>query len=141
MGNNLTVVNKYQNDQKFTVKVEGNVRIKNFKGNRKMQNHETMTVAKNGQVSTYYKWSNAKEATKESALNLNATKFGIFNKLRKADKADKNGNKLTRSDLEALRKDKNLQKQMGITIKYDPQEKVYGIYNQKEKTTLYFDYD
>ena len=60
MGNNLTVVNKYQNDQKFTVKVEGNVRIKNFKGNRKMQNHETMTVAKNGQVSTYYKWSNAK---------------------------------------------------------------------------------
>ena len=106
-----------------------------------MQNHETMTVAKNGQVSTYYKWSNAKEATKESALNLNATNFGIFNKLRKADKADKNGNKLTRSDLEALRKDKNLQKQMGITIKYDPQEKVYGIYNQKEKTTLYFDYD
>ena len=39
------------------------------------------------------------------------------------------------------RKTKNLQKQMGITIKYDPQEKVYGIYNQKEKTTLYFDYD
>ena len=46
MGNNLTVVNKYQNDQKSTVKVEGNVRIKNFKGNRKMQDHETMTVAK-----------------------------------------------------------------------------------------------
>ncbi len=140
MGDSLTVVNKYQNNQKFNVKIEGNVKIKNFKGNRKMQDHETMTVAKNGQVSTYYKWSNTKDATKESALNLNTTNFGIFDKLRKADKKDKNGDKLTRSDLDALYKDKNLQKQMGVVVKYDAKEKVYGIYNQKEKTALYFDY-
>ena len=32
------------------------------------------------------------------------------------------------------------QKQMGVVVKYDAKEKVYGIYNQKEKTALYFDY-
>lgn len=136
---NLTVANKAQGTT-FNVKVDGNVTISNTKNKGQLQKNETRTTVKDGQVSNYYQWGNAKNATKESALNLSSSNFLIFDKLRKADKNDKNGEKLTQSDLEALRKDKALQKELGITVKYDAQEKVYGLYG-KNGSTLYFDFD
>lgn len=139
---NLTVA--YRGDDmgrtKFTVNVAGNFTISNTKNKGNLQNHETRTVVKNGQAKTYYKWSNMPNATYESTLNLNYNNYTIFDGIRKADKNDKKGEKLTQSDLEALRKDKSLQKKLGVTVKYDPQEKVYGIYGNND-TKLYFDFD
>ncbi len=135
----LTVANKAQGNT-FKVKVDGNVTIRNTKGKGPMKNNEAKTVVKNGDVTNYYKWGNQKSATKESALNLNASNYLIFDKLRSADKSDKKGEKLTQSDLEALRKNKALQKQLGVTVKYDPDEKVYGLYGANG-STLYFDFD
>lgn len=125
---------------KFNVQVEGNVTISNTKNKGALQNHETRTTVKNGKVDTYYKWSNQKNATHENALNLNYANYTIFEALKKADKTDKKGEKLTQSDLEALRKDKKLQKELGVTVKYDANEKVYGLYG-KNGSTLYFDFD
>lgn len=135
----LTVANKAQGNT-FKVKVDGNVTIRNTKGNGPMKNNEAKTVVQDGQVTNYYKWGNKDSATKERALNLNASNYLIFDKLRSADKADKKGEKLTQSDLEALRKNKALQKELGVTVKYDPDEKVYGLYGSSG-STLYFDFD
>ncbi len=135
----LTVANKGSGTT-FKVKVEGNVTIQNFKGDRKLQDHEIKTVVKNGNATNLYKWSNTNHATTESALNLGSKNFLIFDAIRKADKSDKKGEKLTRSDLEALRKDKALQKKLGVTVKYDAQEQVYGIYGASG-SKLYFDFD
>ncbi len=139
---NLTVA--YKGDDmrrtKFTVNVEGNFTISNTKNKGKLANHETRTTVKNGRANTYYKWGNTPNATLESVLNLNYTNYTIFDGIRKADKNDKKGEKLTQSDLEALRKDKALQKKLGVTVKYDAQEKVYGIYG-KNDAKLYFDFD
>ncbi len=136
---NLTVANKAQG-YTFNVKIEGNVTIRNFKGNREMQSNEMKTVVEDGRITNYYKWGNAKNPRKERALNLNSSNYDIFNALRKADKKDKNGEYLTISDLEALRTNKALQKQLGVTVKYDPDEKVYGLYGETG-SKLYFDFD
>lgn len=135
----LTVANKAQGTT-FKVKVEGNVTIRNTKNTGAMKDNEVRTVVDDGRVSNYYKWGNTKAPTKERALNLNSSNFLIFDGIRKADKNDKNGEKLTQSDLEALRKNKALQKELGVIVKYDPEEKVYGIYG-KTGTTLYFDFE
>lgn len=135
----LTVANKAQGTT-FNVKIDGNVTIKNTKNNGAMKDNEVKTVVKDGHVTNYYKWSNTKTETKERALNLNASNYLIFDKLRKADKSDKKGEKLTQSDLEALRKNKALQKELGVTVKYDPEAKVYGLYGNTG-STLYFDFD
>lgn len=135
----LKVSNRAQGSS-FQVKVEGNVTIKNFKGNRELKNNEAKTTVKNGKVSNSYKWSNTDHPTKESALNLNSTNYGIFDALRSADKSDKKGEKLTQSDLEALRTNPKLQKELGVQVKYDAKEKVYGIYGENG-STLYFDFD
>lgn len=84
----LKVSNRAQGSS-FQVKVEGNVTIKNFKGNRELKNNEAKTTVKNGKISNSYKWSNTDHPTKESALNLNSTNYGIFDALRSADKSDK----------------------------------------------------
>lgn len=125
---------------KFTVKIDGNCTISNTKNKGNLNDHETRTTVKNGRVTTYYKWGNMPKATTERALNLNYANYVIFDGLRKADKNDKKGEKLTQSDLEALRKNKALQKELGVTVKYDSQEKVYGLYGATG-TKLYFDFD
>lgn len=135
----LTVANKSQSTT-FSVKVDGNVTISNTKNKGKLENNETKTTVKNGRVENYYKWPNSQNATKESALNLNSGNYNIFDNIRKADKNDKAGKKFTRSDLEALRKDKNLQKELGVTVRYDAKEQVYGIYGANG-SKLYFDFD
>ncbi len=105
-----------------------------------MGNNEAKTVVKNGKVANYYKWSNRDNPTSERALNLSENNYLIFDKLRKADKTDKNGKILTQSDFEALRKNPQLQKELGVSVKYDAKEKVYGIYGTNG-STLYFDFD
>ncbi len=137
---NLTVEMKSSDNTHFSVKVNGNVTISTTKNKGALQNNQTRTTVKNGQVETRYKWSNKDYATKERALNLNRSNYMIFDALRKADKTDKKGEQLTQSDLEALRKDKALQKELGVTVKYDAKEKVYGLYGNSG-STLYFDFD
>ncbi len=136
---NLTVANRTQGGT-FNVYVSGNLTIKNYKGDRPLQTHEAKTVIKNGNPTNYYQWSNPKKPTKERALQLNSTNYTIFDAVRKSDKKDNKGEKLTQSDLDAFRNNKKLQKELGVTVKYDPQEKVYGIYGQYG-TTLYFDFE
>lgn len=136
MGNDLTVANKAQPNQKFTVKLADNVTIRNYKGREKMQPNDVKTTYKDGQVSNYYQWGNTAAPTKEKSLNMSYNNFLIFDKLRKADGNAKN---LSRKDLEALRNNKQLQKELGITVKYDANEKVYGIYGAGG-SKLYFDF-
>jgi len=135
----LNVANKYQ-QHNFHVQIDGNVTIKNFKGERALRDNEIKTVVKNGKISNFFKWTNKDHATLERALNLSTTNYTVFDKLRKADKSDKKGAKLTRSDLEAFRKDKKLQQELGVKVKYDAKEKVYGIYGA-DGSKLYFDFD
>lgn len=135
----LDVTNKAQPQEHFKVQVNGNVKIQNFKGNGSLQDHQFRTNVKNGQVSNWYQWSGGKP-TKESHLNLNATNYAIFDSIRKADKKDKNGAVLTRSDLQALRNNKALQKKLGITVKSDESAGVYTIIGPNN-STLYFDFD
>lgn len=137
----LRVVNKAQPDiNNCKVNIEGNVRISNRKGTGKLQKNDAETQVKNGKVTSFYQWDNKSNPTKENALNLNASNFLIFDGVRQADKSDKDGKKLTKSDLEALRKDKAMQKKLGVTVKYDAKEQVYGLYG-KDGSTLYFDFD
>ncbi len=135
----LTVANKAQGNT-FNVKIDGNVTIRNYKGAGEMKNNDVKTLVQDGKVTNLYKWGNKNTPTKERALNLNSSNYLIFDALRKADKNDKKGEKLTLSDLEALRTNKALQKELGVTVKYDPDEKVYGLYG-KTGSTLYFDFD
>ncbi len=142
MGGELTVVNKAQSrTDKFKVRVDGNVKIQNFKGNRGLNKYELRTTVKNGQVTNWFRWGNTKAPTKESALNLGSSNFTLFDKLRKADAKDRNGAALTRSDLEAVRKDKKLQQKLGLSaVRYDANEKVYCFVG-KDGNQLYFDYE
>lgn len=139
MGDNLTVAQRSQSSNQFNVKVDGNVTIQNFKGNRKLGNLEAKTVVKKGHVNNYFKWGNMPNETKERALNLSATEYGMFEAARKADKSDKKGEVLTRSDLQALKKDTALQKKLGITIRADESKGIYTL--TKNGSTLYFDFD
>lgn len=142
MGGELTVVNKAQpSTDNFKVRVDGNVKIQNFKGNRGLNEYETRTTVKNGQVTNWFRWGGAKAPTKERALNLGSSNFTLFDKLRKADAKDKKGTVLTRSDLEAVRKNKKLQQQLGLSaVRYDANEKVYCLVG-KDGNQLYFDYE
>ena len=72
-------------------------------------------------------------------MNLNSTNYDIFNALRKADKKDKKGEVLTRSDLQALKKDPALQKKLGVTVRADESKGVYTL--TKNGSTLYFNFD
>ena len=137
----LTVANKANDRSQFNVRVQGNVTIRNFKDHKDPTNaNEVKTVVKNGEVHNYYKWENMNHATSERALNLSSNNYNIFAAISKADKSDKKGEILSKSDLEALRKNPQLQKELGIKVKYDPDEQVYGIYGANG-STLYFDFD
>ena len=59
--------------------------------------------------------------------------------LKKADKKDKNGAVLSRSDLQALKKDPALQKKLGVTVRADESKGVYTV--TSNGSTLYFDFD
>ena len=135
----LNVTNKAQPQEHFKVKVNGNVKIQNFKGDGTLKDHQIRTTVKNGAVSNWYQWTGGK-ATKESHLNLNATNYNIFNAITKADKKDKKGEVLTRSDLQALKNDKQLQKKLGVVVRSDESKGVYTIQGPNN-SMLYFDFD
>ena len=134
----LKVANKAQPSNNFHVQVNGNVTIQNHKGNAPLKDQQARTIVKNGKVSNYYQWTGGKP-TKEAVLNLNSTNFDIFNSLRKADKKDKNGAVLSRSDLQALKKDPALQKKLGVTVRADESKGVYTV--TSNGSTLYFEFD
>ena len=137
----LTVANRAQGNS-FNITVQGNVTIRNFKGHENIENpHEAKTVVKNGKVDNYYLWGNQDKATSERVLNLSSNNFSIFDKLRKLDKeTDKKGKVLSQSDLEILRNNSKLQEELGVIVKYDAKEKVYGIYGGNN-SKLYFDFE
>ncbi|HCB11428.1 MAG TPA: hypothetical protein DEO94_04700 [Cyanobacteria bacterium UBA11991] len=137
----LKVASKTDYQKPFHVNVKGNVKIKNYDTNRAPKDNEFNTTVKNGQVSTYYKRSNQAKPVKEDAITLNSKNYLIFDGIRKADKTDKAGKQLSRSDLEAIRKDKTLQKKLGIQ-KVEVNEKA-GIYTVRSTSgsVLSFDFD
>ena len=135
----LTIANKAQGNT-FSVNVKENVVIRNYKPSEKMGDNCFKTTVKNGKVTNEYKWSNVNSPTKERAMNLGAENYSIMHALKKADKKDKDGNILSQSDLKALYNDKAMQKKLGVQVKFDPKENVYGIYGSNG-SRLYFDFE
>ncbi len=139
MTSNLIVANK-SNGNQFSVSVKGNVTIKNYKHSGALQPGEINTSVKNGQVVNYYCQTGDKKNTKQRALNLSSTKYDIFNKLRSLDGNPKD---LTQKDLQMLKQNKKVQKELGIfTVKYDAEAKVTGIYTSaNDQNPFIFDFD
>lgn len=149
----LTVSNRAQGGS-FPVIIRDNVTISNFKGHKNPENaNEAKTVVKDGKINNYYLWNNQikrnekgeiidRRVTFETSLNLNSKNYTIFDAIRKADtkSGDKDGKILSKSDLEALYNNKQLQKKLGVTVKYDPKEDVYSI-KGANNSMLYFDFD
>ena len=138
MGGDLTVAQRSQSDNTFKVKVDQNVTIQNFKGNGKLNNLDSRAVVKNGKVNISFKWKNQPKATAERAMNLSSTEYNMFDTARKADQKDKKGGYLTRSDLQALKNNKALQKKNGLTVRADEKAGAYTLVSNDGKSTLSF---
>lgn len=138
MGGDLTVAQRTQPDNTFKVKVDENVTIQNFKGNGQLKNFDSRAVVKDGKINISFKWKNRPNATAERAMNLSSTEYNMFNAARSAAKNDKKGEHLTRSDLQALKNNKALQKKYGITVRADEKAGAYTLVSSDGKSTLNF---
>ena len=136
---NLTVANK-SNGETFSVSIKGDLTIKNHKHNGELTPGEVRTTVKNGKVTNFYCQPGDKKNTPQRALNLSSTKYNIFNKLRTLDG---NANDLSQKDLQLLKQNKALQKQLGIfAVRYDAEAKVTGIYTSaNDSNPFMFDFD
>ncbi len=145
----LTVVStaKDYNPTKFTVKCEGNFTISNTKNKNNLDRQQYRVDVKNGNASVSFcrpaeSWMKCgdKYERKEVSLGVRDRNYQVFDAIRQADKKDKGGKILNRADLDALRNDKELQKKLGVQVKYDPNEKVYGIYRDGS-LIIHFDFE
>ena len=136
---NLTVANKASGET-FTVNVKGNVTIKNYKHNGKLQPGEVLTVVKDGEVRNYYCQKGDTINRAQRALNLSSHKYTIFEQLKALDG---NPNDLTEKDLQKLKQDKSLQAKLNIfAVRHDPEAKVTGIYSSaNDANPFMFDYE
>lgn len=121
----------------FNVNVEGNFTISNTKNKNNLQSSEYRVDVKNGKPTINF---GRNPGNPEKELSVRSKNYELFNTLRKADKNDQKGEKLTRSDLDALKNDKALQKKLGITVTYDPKEKVYEL-NGQDGRKIFFDFE
>lgn len=133
---NLSVANK-SNGNSFSVKVPEGIDIKNYKGSGKPQNAgDVESKAGKKTVTNLFMQNGDKNLSPQRSMNLSSQNYAIFDKLRGLDGDKKN---LTEKDLAELRKNPSLWKKLGITdVKYDPNEKVTGVYTSKN-SALYFD--
>ena len=120
-----------------TVTVREPVLITNTKTPEKgLKTHEYATQITDSGVTNWYQSENFNYPSKNRTMDLNSRNYELFQNITKQDKNDPNGSFFSRSDLDALRKNPEKQRALGVTVRYDANAGVYSIYDRNNPNQL-----